>query len=60
MTCAGRGKRLSGRLLVGLGSAGGRVHEIIARAETARRDGNAVGFREKTGFRSHNKKSSSY
>ncbi|WP_269450575.1 hypothetical protein [Xenorhabdus poinarii] len=43
MTCSGRGQRLSGRPSVGVQSAGGRVREIIARAETARHDGKAVG-----------------
>ncbi|WP_141557350.1 hypothetical protein [Xenorhabdus cabanillasii] len=51
MTCSGRGKRLSGRPSVGGQSAGGRGREIIARAETARPDGKAVGQPQKTQFR---------
>ncbi|MBI6547194.1 hypothetical protein [Xenorhabdus lircayensis] len=43
MTYSGRGKGISSRPSVGLPSAGGRAHEIPAKAGTARPDGKAVG-----------------
>ncbi|WP_269749503.1 hypothetical protein [Xenorhabdus lircayensis] len=43
MTGSGRGKRINGRPLVGVQSAGGRAYEIPAKAGTAGPYGKAVG-----------------
>ncbi|WP_214040666.1 hypothetical protein [Photorhabdus akhurstii] len=51
MKSPGRDKALSGRLLVGIRSASGRVTNISAKSDTARLHSKAVGFSKKLLFR---------
>ncbi|WP_387468199.1 hypothetical protein [Photorhabdus sp. RM323S] len=51
MKSSGRGKTLSGHLLVGVRSAGGRVTGISAKSGTTRLHSKVVGFSKKSLFR---------
>ncbi|WP_387468228.1 hypothetical protein ACSLVK_04555 [Photorhabdus tasmaniensis] len=51
MKSSGRGKTLSGRLLVGIRSARGRVKNISAKSDTTRLHSKAVGLSKKLLFR---------